>query len=1524
MGLLTMSNHLMVALIAFVMMVDLVNAETRCPARCLCFRSTVRCMFLQLDQVPAVPANTTILDLRFNRIRDIGPNTFRDMKQLNTLLLNNNHINQLQKGVFNGLKELRYLYLYKNRIKDIDKHTFHDLPKLEQLYLHFNQIDHLDPETFSNVPSLERLFLHNNKLQRIPSGAFHNMESLKRLRLDSNALICDCQILWLAKMLNEKQGTTQAAAICQSPDQLNGRSVTSLIEEFNCKKPVLTEEPTDVEITFGGTVYFTCKAEGDPEPDIVWLYNNNEISPDDDPKYQVLQDGTLMIENASDSDMGSYECMAKSPAGEVKSRSVHMKPILANSHSNHNSTKVKPKFVVTPEDVDVQDGSSARLDCEVTGLPKPVITWTFNDGPVDRQRTELLANGGLVIRQVRQRDAGTYRCTAGNSLGKISAPAQLRVLSGPVFSDWPRDQTTFEEATVEMGCSADGYPSPGLVWTKDGAPLMPDARTAIGLVRIRIERVQLSDQGRYRCTVSNQVATLEAEALLTVIPSVRPTTSPPRPAAVVPQSSSSQSTNRRAPFFIRTPESIEVLTGNSAELLCSADGDPAPTIVWRKDGQNMRQSAHVTPMGNGSLVFRQVQLSDEGTYECTALNEMGVVVARARMRVRERRSVSNRLVLSAVEEARRAVDRAVNETIAALFNRDRSSRLTHNELIRLNRFPTATARELARAAEVYERALAVVRRHIESGHQFNVTREFSYEDALSPQQLDLIANASGCLTHRRKPDCNDMCFHSKYRTFDGTCNNFQQPLWGSSLTGFRRLLKPIYENGFNLPVGWSRSTNYKGFTKPSARLISTRVVTTTQTTSDEIYTHMLMQWGQFLDHDLDLAVPGMASESFGEFVDCRTSCDYSAPCFPIEVPPNDPRIRHHRCMEFVRNSAVCGSGATSVLLNTMLPREQINQLTSYIDASQVYGSTDREARELREVHGNNGHLRRGLLTETGGPLLPFATPNTPVDCKRDREESEIGCFLAGDVRANEQTGLLAMHTLWFREHNRVADELRVINPHWDGDMLYHESRKIIGAIMQHITYEHWLPLIIGHEGMISMGHYKEYNPQTDATISNVFATAALRMGHGLIQPVLQRLNASFLPIPQGHLLLQDAFFAPWRLVEQGGVDPILRGLFAGPAKVRLSDQLLNANLTESLFRPAHLISQDLAALNIQRGRDHALPGYNDWRRYCKLPEAETFDDLQSEIHSQALRDKLQQLYGHPSNIDIWVGGMAEDPVQGAKVGPTFRCLLVEQFRRLRDGDRFWYENPGVFKPEQLTQIKQSTLARVICDSSDDILEVTKNVFKMPNLQSPSFVTCNEIPKVDLRFWAECCHECSNAGQFNSITRRTRRSLDHSYPEDKPAYGEASVLSITSSTSDSFYNNSIPGDEEPVSSRKRVDPQVFRQQAQQSEQQDERIEGLEAMMAKMQRTLKKMARKLKYVESICLEKPIKKKHETKHSQTNCLDSDGVSWKNGESWDKDTCTECNCLGGFIRCTTLQCPVCENPRQVEGECCPLCDVE
>lgn len=245
-----------------------------CPYRCLCFRTTVRCMFLQLEKVPEVPEDTTILDLRFNKIKAIPANTFKNLKKLNTLLLNNNHITKLENDAFNGLPELKYLYLYKNRIRLIETNAFKGLHKLEQLYIHFNKIEKIQTNTFADLPALERLFLHNNKLSRIPPGVFRKLESLRRLRLDSNALICDCELFWLAKMLKDKQSTTQAAATCEFPSPLQGKSIMALSsDDFRCKMPKLTEEPHDVDVSFGGTAYFNCKADGDPKPDIVWLHN---------------------------------------------------------------------------------------------------------------------------------------------------------------------------------------------------------------------------------------------------------------------------------------------------------------------------------------------------------------------------------------------------------------------------------------------------------------------------------------------------------------------------------------------------------------------------------------------------------------------------------------------------------------------------------------------------------------------------------------------------------------------------------------------------------------------------------------------------------------------------------------------------------------------------------------------------------------------------------------------------------------------------------------------------------------------------------------------------------------------------------------------------------------------------------------------------------------------------------------------------------------------------------------------------
>lgn len=483
-----------------------------------------------------------------------------------------------------------------------------------------------------------------------------------------------------------------------------------------------------------------------------------------------------------------------------------------------------------------------------------------------------------------------------------------------------------------------------------------------------------------------------------------------------------------------------------------------------------------------------------------------------------------------------------------------------------------------------------------------------------------------------------------------------------------------------------------------------------------------------------------------------------------QVPPNDPRIKNRRCIDLFRSSSVCGSGMSSILFNTVQPREQINQLTSYIDASQVYGFSYEFSRDLRNFTTDEGLLRTGISFPNQRVMLPFAAPTDGIDCRRDVEESKMNCFAAGDIRVNEQIGLTAMHTIWMREHNRIAQQLHDINAHWDGETLYQEARKIVGAQMQLITYEHWLPNVLGERGMEMLGPYRGYDPTVDPSVSNEFATAALRFGHTLINPILHRLNESFQPIPQGHLELHRAFFAPWRLVYEGGVDPLMRGMFDTPAKLKKPAENLNTELTEKLFHTAHAVALDLAAINIQRGREHGIPGYNAYRVKCNLTEAKSFDDF-SEISDANVRDQLKRLYGHPSNVDLFVGGILEDQVDGAKIGPTFRCILIDQFERLRSGDRHWYENPSTFAPAQLTQIKMGSLARVLCDNGDNITQITPNIFHLPETQS-GYRSCASIPKINLHVWRNC-DKCSGSRHdpntyYVTPTRpstRQRRSAD---------------------------------------------------------------------------------------------------------------------------------------------------------------------
>ncbi|KAM4622957.1 peroxidasin homolog [Discoglossus pictus] len=1221
-----------------------------CPSRCLCFRSTVRCMHLMLETIPNIPVQTTILDLRFNRIQEINSAVLQRLKNLNTLLLNNNRIRRISQGAFEGLGNLKHLYLYKNDIQTIQKNAFQGLTSLEQLYIHFNNLESLDVDTFGSLPELERLFLHNNRISRIQPETFSQLPSLTRLRLDSNPLFCDCELKWLADLLrrNAARSSTHTVATCEHPGHLQGRSVSSLPpDDFNCELPRIVSEPRDADVSLGNTVYFTCRAEGNPKPNIVWLHNNNEIDVSYDGRLNLLRDGTLMIQDAQESDKGVYQCAAKNIAGEVRTQEAVLR---------YSGSRTKPTFIIQPQNTEVLVGGSVTLECGVSGYPEPNITWTTASGePVPQdERFTITRSGGLYIENVTIYEQGLYHCHASNSQGSLQASAMIIVQDKLRFLVKPHDQTVTEGQNVQFPCSAQGHPSPVITWTKSGSPLPNDGR-------------------------------------------------------------------------------------------------------------------HIV-MASGILEVLNARLHDAGQYECHATSSLGGHSQTVQLYVQPQDAVraGDVFVERSLQEATRSVDITFSATQEHLFS---GLPKTPSDLLALTRYPRdPEAIETIRSAEILERTLQLIEENVEQGlaEDLNSTN-YHYNDMVSPHFISMIANVSGCTAHRRVPNCSDICLHQRYRTHDGTCNNLQHPMWGASLTAFQRLLTSAYQNGFNMPRGLGATEESGVLPLPLPRLVSTMMIGTETITPDDQYTHMLMQWGQFLDHDLDQTVPALSMSRFSDGAPCSQVCTNDPPCLAIAIPENDPRASSGRCMFFARSSPICGSGVTSLLLDSVYTREQVNLLTSYLDASNVYGSTERESQELRNLTNWRGMLRVGRVVPSSGKhLMPFSN-GPPTECMRDENISSVPCFLAGDHRANEQLGLTSMHTLWFREHNRIAEQLLRLNPHWHGDRVYHEARKLVGAQMQHITYNHWLPKILGPSGMRMLGEYNGYNPNINVGILNVFATAAFRFGHTLINPILYRLNTTFQPIQQGHLPLHKTFFSPFRLLQEGGIDPILRGLFGVPGKMRVPSELLNTELTEKLFSAVHSVSLDLASINIQRGRDHGIPPYNDYRVFCNLTSVQDFEDLKYEIKNEEIREKLRSLYGTPKNVDLFPALMVEDLVPGSRVGPTLMCLLVTQFKRIRDGDRFWYSNPGVFTPAQLTQVQQSSLARVLCDNGDHILHVQKDVFQVASFPQ-GMQNCDDIPGIDLRLWQECCDGCGDRGSPNLLSQHFRpsRSLKFSYSEDNPS------------------------------------------------------------------------------------------------------------------------------------------------------------
>jgi len=500
----------------------------------------------------------------------------------------------------------------------------------------------------------------------------------------------------------------------------------------------------------------------------------------------------------------------------------------------------------------------------------------------------------------------------------------------------------------------------------------------------------------------------------------------------------------------------------------------------------------------------------------------------------------------------------------------------------------------------------------------------------------------------------------EYRSIDGSGNNPIDPTVGQSHTQLARTSQSDYADGIQAMSGVSR---------PSARAVSVALgnlvnpKSLVKGPSDYVWA-----WGQFLDHDLSISESAHPLEAA-----------------PIDVPLGDPWFDPAGTgsvqLPFNRTIYDLASGT-----GTNNPRQQINEITGWIDASNVYGSDPVRADALRK---NNGS---GKLKTSAGRLLPFNTAGLP-----NAGGTSAALFLAGDVRANEQVGLTALHTLFVREHNRLAKKIKRRNPSLSGDEIYQRARLIVGAQMQRITYDEYLPVLLGGR---ALSNYAGYKPWIDASIANEFSTALYRYGHSAIGNRIQRLKRNGRESRYGHLALTDAFFAPQRLANEGGIAPILRGLAAQVCQP--VDLSMTKELRHFLFGPPGAGGMDLAALNIQRGRDHGLADYNATRIAYGLTPAQSFADISTDVNIQ---QTLSQLYSSVDDIDLWVGALAEDTYSGM-VGELVFVALKRQFEALRDGDRFWYESQ--LDRWELRQVDK--LSRIIKRNTRVGRELRGNVF----------------------------------------------------------------------------------------------------------------------------------------------------------------------------------------------------------------------
>ncbi|XP_065166773.1 dual oxidase 2-like [Atheta coriaria] len=585
----------------------------------------------------------------------------------------------------------------------------------------------------------------------------------------------------------------------------------------------------------------------------------------------------------------------------------------------------------------------------------------------------------------------------------------------------------------------------------------------------------------------------------------------------------------------------------------------------------------------------------------------------------------------------------------------------------------------------------------------------------------------------------------EYPGYDGWYNNLARPDSGAIDRPLLRRSPAAYADGTYAPAGGNRPNPFD----LSDQLLNGTIGSRSNTGK----TAFLVFFGQqIVEEILDAQRPACPPEYFN-----------------IPIPKEHPyRKQHsHTEMPLLRTRFDHRTGHSP---NN--PRQQLNEITPYLDGGLIYGITKQWADQLRTYANGtidpNGKLATtpgGLFPEYNTHRLPMANPPPPFHHAKFIKNHEIlpvtRFFKLGNPRGNENTFLLTFGVLWFRWHNFLAEQIKLRQPHLSSEAVFNEARKWVIATQQHIVIDEWLPAWLSKP----LEKYKTYDASIDPQIDQYFQTAAFRFGHTLVTPGVyvrdyNRNECGFNAIRiLGTKAVRtcNAFWRPQTALtskvnsttgEIVDIDRLLMGMASQLCEKE--DHEIVEDLRGNVFGPLEFPRRDLMAINVQRGRDHGLPDFNTARRAYGLKPYTSFDDFKTI--TPEVKERLRLLYrNNIDNVDTWIGGILETTSTGP--GELFETIILDQFRRIRNADRFWYENleNRLFTAAEVKRIKQiSVYDIVMLVTKMDALDIQENVFRVPSDDSKIGEKCK---KVFVKSSSSGCQNCShlpilNAAQLN--------------------------------------------------------------------------------------------------------------------------------------------------------------------------------